>query len=138
MWIDYEAVFVHCPYPLGVATLDGRLIAANREFELLLNPNYTPDHSSSTSPHVNNELFFDGSMNKSSSNSSSSRAPTNTMIDQSFFVFIRNHQEIFEAMAALLKQSTASIERGEGTITTSPNLLFWYGQVVSSRNEVVR
>ena len=102
--IDYESVFFNCPYPLGVATLDGRIIAANNEFELLLNPNYD------TAP----------------------------MKDQSFFVFIRNHQDMFEAMAAILKQSTASIDRGEGTVTKSPNLLFWHGQVVSSRNEIVR
>jgi Helix-loop-helix DNA-binding domain len=102
--IDYEALFFNCPYPLGVATLDGRIIASNSEFEILLNPNYN----------------------------------NTPMTDQSFFVFIRNHQEMFEAMAALLKQSTASIDRGEGTITKSPNLLFWNGQVVSSRNEVVR
>jgi Helix-loop-helix DNA-binding domain len=102
--IDYEAVFFNCPYPVGVATLDGRIIAANNEFEMLLNPNYN----------------------------------NTPMMDQSFFVFIRNHQEMFEAMAALLKQSTASIDRGEGTITKSPNLLFWHGQVVSSRNEIVR
>jgi hypothetical protein len=139
--IDYEAVFVHCPYPLGVATLDGRLIAANREFESLLNPNYTavttvPMNTSSSSYY---DLSYDGSTTKSSSSSTgpSNNNNNNTMIDQSFFVFIRNHQEIFEAMAALLKQSTASIERGEGTITTSPNLLFWHGHVVSSRNEMV-
>jgi Helix-loop-helix DNA-binding domain len=101
--IDYQAVFFHCPYPLGVATLDGRIISSNSHLELLLNPGYDND----------------------------------SMIDQSFFVFIQNHQEIFEAMAALLKQSTALMERGEGILANSPNLFFWHGQVVSTRNEVV-
>ena len=134
--IDYEAAFVHCPYPLGVATLDGRLIAVNREFERLLNPSYTAVVVPTKQYHFDNDVLLDSGTSMTST--SSTNHDTNTMIDQSFFVFIRNHQEIFEAMAALLKQSTASIERGEGTITNSPNLLFWHGQVVSSRNESVR
>ena len=100
--IDYKSVFTHCPYPLGVATLDGRVLACNRPFETLLNV-----------------------------------AP-NSMNDQSFFVFIRNHQEIFEAMAALLKRSTQTIETGEGTVTSSKQLLFWCGHILSSGNERVR
>jgi Helix-loop-helix DNA-binding domain len=113
--IDYEAAFAHCPYPLGVAALDGRIIAANREFEALLHPNYNETRDANRTTNTT----------------------CNSMVDQSFFVFIRNHQEIFEAMAALLKQSTASIECGVGTITKSPTLFFWHGQVVSSRNEIV-
>jgi Helix-loop-helix DNA-binding domain len=101
--IDYQSVFHHCPYPLGVATLDGRLLASNQEFEKLLNA--------------------DGNC---------------SMTDKSFFVYIRNHQEIFEAMAALLKRSTATIETGKGTITEARELLFWCGHVVTPRNEKVR
>lgn len=102
--IDYHSVFQHCPYPLGVATLDGRVISSNRELETLLNPSY--EHC--------------------------------PMIDQSFFVFIRNHQEIFEAMAALLKRSAVTTESGKRAITKAQQLLFWRGQVVTSRNRNVR
>lgn len=103
--IEYESVFQHCPFPLGLTSLDGNVLATNEEFEVLMNPNY----NSKTS-----------------------------MKDQSFFVFIRNHQDIFEAMSALLKQSTASLESGEETTTLPEQLLFWRGQIVTVENETVR
>ena len=59
------------------------------------------------------------------------------LADQSFFVFIRNHQEVFEAMAALLKRSTATIETGEGTVTRTGQLLFWCGHILAPSNETV-
>jgi PAS domain-containing protein len=89
--INYEAVFQHCPCPLGVATLDGRMLACNRNLEELLG------------------------------------AESGSLAGQSLFLYIRNHQEIFEAMAALLKRSTATIETGEGTLVASQQLLFWCG-----------
>lgn len=102
--IEYQSVFQHCPFPLGVATLDGRVLASNQEFEKLLNPN----------------------------------RETSSMTDKCFFIYIRNHQEIFESMANLLKQSTATIEAREGSGTDLHPLLFWRGKVVTSRNETVR
>jgi PAS domain-containing protein len=96
--IDYESIFRHCPYPLAVATLDGRILACNQYFEKLFDCN----------------------------------------VQQSLFVYIRNHQEIFEAMAALLKQSTATIETGEGTVSPANQLLFWCGHAQTTRNERVR
>jgi hypothetical protein len=54
-------------------------------------------------------------------------AESGSLAGQSLFLYIRNHQEIFEAMAALLKRSTATIETGEGTLVASQQLLFWCG-----------
>jgi Helix-loop-helix DNA-binding domain len=101
--IDYEAVFKHCPYPLGLASLDGSVLASNDEFERFLNPDYGKT----------------------------------SMKNQSFFIYIRNHQDIFEAMSALLKQSTPTIVPGQEDARPQ-QLLFWRGQVLTSRNEMVR
>ena len=98
--IDYMAVFRHCPYPIGVASLDGRMLDCNRSFEELL------------------------------------QAEPGSLKDQSFFAFIRNHQEIFQAMAGLLKQS--SMQSEAGLVPPKQQDLFWNGELVSQRNERVR
>jgi hypothetical protein len=118
--IDYKNVFFHARFPLGVATLDGRVLACNRQMERLLQTG------------ANN-----GGTNVSSVTNTTTMAGS-PLVDQSFFVFIRNHQEIFEAMADLLKRSTATIETGEGTITKTSRLLFWCGHILSSSNQTVR
>jgi PAS domain-containing protein len=100
--INYEAVFQNCPCPLGVATLDGRMLACNRYLEELLG------------------------------------AESGSIAGQSLFLYIRNHQEIFEAMAALLKRSTATIETGEGTLVASQQLLFWCGTLDTLLDQRVR
>jgi len=99
--IDYLSVFRHCPYPIGVATLDGRMLDCNGAFEELL------------------QVAEPGSLK-----------------DQSFFSFIRNHQEIFQAMAGLLKQSSMQSEAGLDPPKAGD--LFWNGELVSQRNERVR
>lgn len=99
--IDYRTLFEHCPYPMGIATLDGRVLAANKGFEELL------------------------------------CCAQGQMADQSLFVYIRNHQEIFEAMAALLKRSSLAVETDEGTCNDQ-QLLYWCGHVLSPRNQMVR
>lgn len=95
--IDYMAIFRHCPYPIGVATLDGRMLDCNQAFEDLL------------------------------------QVEAGSLKDQSFFSFIRNHQEIFHAMAALLKQSSMESEAG---LEPKPGQeqLFWNGDLVSQHN----
>ena len=95
--IDYLAVFRHCPFPIGVATLDGRMLDCNQAFEDLL------------------------------------QVESGSLKDQSFFSFIRNHQEIFHAMAALLKQSSMESETG---LEPKPGQeqLFWNGDLVSQNN----
>ena len=55
------------------------------------------------------------------------------VIQQSMFIYIRNHQDIFEAMADLLKRSSVASEAGEGTVRAS-HLLFWCGHVMSLHN----
>jgi PAS domain-containing protein len=99
--IDYRNVFDNCPYPMGIATLDGRVLAANEGFEHLLS------------------------------------CAKGQMVEQSLFVYIRNHQEIFEAMAALLKRSSLASETGD-TAVNEQQLLYWTGQVLSPRSLRVR
>jgi PAS domain-containing protein len=55
------------------------------------------------------------------------------ILQQSMFIYIRNHQDIFEAMADLLKRSSVASEAGEGVVRAS-HLLFWCGHVVSLQN----
>jgi len=98
--IDYMSVFRHCPYPIGVATLDGRMLDCNQAFEELL------------------------------------QVQPASLKDQSFFAFIRNHQEIFQAMAALLKQSSMESE-AELEPKPGQEQLFWNGELVSQHNERV-
>jgi hypothetical protein len=50
------------------------------------------------------------------------------MKEQSLFLFIKNHQDVFEAMADLLKRSSAAVETG-----SSAELLFWCGLVVTAQ-----
>lgn len=101
--IDFETIFHHCPYPLGVASLDGRVLACNKAFENILGiPEQGP------------------------------------MLQQSLFLFIRNHQEIFEAMADLLKRSSEVNEEGDGAEPQDDlALLYWCGKVVSSHQREV-
>jgi hypothetical protein len=58
------------------------------------------------------------------------------MAEMLLFVFIQNHQEIFEPVAALLKQPSSADS------TTPPqqqqNLLYWCGQVLSPKKQKVR
>lgn len=51
------------------------------------------------------------------------------LLQQSMFMYIRNHQDIFEAMADLLKRSSAASEAGDTPKGTQ--LLFWCGYVIS-------
>ena len=55
------------------------------------------------------------------------------VLQQSMFIYIRNHQDIFEAMADLLKRSSVASEAGEGVVRAS-HLLFWCGHVMSLHN----
>jgi Helix-loop-helix DNA-binding domain len=119
--LDYKNVFFNARFPLGVATLDGRVLACSRQMERLLR--HQPHQAAATTGSTTTNDAAGGS---------------SLVVDQSFFVFIRNHQEIFEAMADLLKRSTATIETGEGTITKTSRLLFWCGHILSSTNQTVR
>ena len=99
--INYEAVFKHCPYALGVTTLDGRILACNPAFERVLG------------------------------------CSSGELASQSLFLHIKNHQEVFEAMADMLKNSSLASETGEGTVKRS-HLYYWCGQVVSAQQLEVR
>jgi hypothetical protein len=54
------------------------------------------------------------------------------MMEQSLFLFIRNHQEVFEAMAELLKRSSLGAETGELPSSDPKQLLFWCGTILAS------
>ena len=99
--IDYRSVFEHCPCAIGVASLDGRILACNEAFEKLLAMEEAQD-----------------------------------VANQSFFVYIRNHQDVFDAMADLLKRSSAATETGEGVVKEE-HLLYWCGRVVSLKSQQV-
>lgn len=91
--INYESLLENCPVGMGVASLDGRVLACNPALEKLFG-------------------------------SSSSE-----MEQQSLFLFVRNHQDVFEAMADLLKRSSGASDTGvEGTLK-APELLYWCGSV---------
>lgn len=92
--LDYTCIVDHCPFAIGVAALDGRVLACNDAFEKLI-----------------------GSSKEE-------------MCRHSLFMFIRNHQDLFEAMADLLKKSSAATEAGDG-ILTEPSLFYWCGHIVS-------
>ena len=123
--INYTDVFEHCPFPIGVASLDGRVLGVNSALERLFG------------------------------------CSKGEMDQQSLFLFIRNHQDLFEAMADLLKRSsiandasdseqqeqqqqgqggngTNSNSSGDATAkTTSSPLLFWCGRIVSHSSQNV-
>ncbi|GKY91286.1 hypothetical protein MPSEU_000101100 [Mayamaea pseudoterrestris] len=60
------------------------------------------------------------------------------MEQQSLFLYIRNHQDVFEAMADILRRSSVASEAGEPPLgrqqPSSHELLFWCGQVTSHKN----
>jgi len=102
--INYRSAFEHCPFAMGVATLDGRVLGCNKEFEEALG------------------------------------CPEDDCLEQSLFMYIRNHQDIFEAMADLLKRSSAATETttiGEEPTENGQNLLYWCGEVVSLNSNKV-
>jgi len=98
--INYRDVFEHCPFAVGVASLDGRVLGVNAALERLFG------------------------------------CSANEMDQQSLFLFIRNHQDLFEAMADLLKRSSMASEASDGTAKSAP-LLFWCGRIVSHRSRDV-
>jgi len=55
------------------------------------------------------------------------------VLQQSMFMYIRNHQDIFEAMADLLKRSSAATEAGDSP--KGSQLLFWCGYVISLQSK---
>lgn len=57
-------------------------------------------------------------------------------ISQSIFIFIKNHEDIFEAMADLLKRSGLASETGGGTIVRAP-FLHWTGNVETAMGKTV-
>ncbi|GAX23387.1 hypothetical protein FisN_15Lh105 [Fistulifera solaris] len=97
--IDYEQIFLHCPYPWALASLDGRLLCCNPKFA----------ESVGATNHAH-------------------------LVQQSLFLFIQNHQEIFEAMADLLKRSKFFADSEEESIQ-EPQLLFWCGSLISTQDQ---
>jgi PAS domain S-box-containing protein len=98
--LDYSSVFENCPFAIGVAALDGRVISCNATFQKLIG------------------------------------ASKREMLQQSLFMFIRNHQELFEAMASLLKEASAASETGEG-IVKEQRPVRWSGHIVTLRSQKV-
>ena len=91
--LDYQAVFDQTPTANGVASIDGRILACNKELENILN------------------------------------CPRDQIERQSLFTLVQNHQEIFEAMAELLKRADAL---SNGSLKADPvQLLYWSGRVVT-------
>jgi PAS domain S-box-containing protein len=98
--LDYSSVFENCPFAIGVAALDGRVISCNATFQSLIG------------------------------------ASKREMLQQSLFMFIRNHQELFEAMAGLLKEASGASETGEGTVKEQKPV-HWSGHIVTLRSQKV-
>jgi len=97
--LDYHAVFDQTPTANGVASIDGRILACNKELENIL------------------------------------ECPREQIERQSLFTMVQNHQEIFEAMAELLKRADAL---SKGTVTADPvQLLYWSGQVLTPAEKKV-
>lgn len=91
--LDYKAVFEQTPTANGVASIDGRILACNKELEKILD------------------------------------CPRDQIERQSLFTLVKNHQEIFEAMAELLKRADAL---SNGSLKADPiQLLYWSGRVVT-------
>jgi PAS domain-containing protein len=112
--LNYHAVFDHCPFSLGVASLDGTILACNESFETLMG------------------------------------VKKSEILNQSMFMYIRNHQDIFEAMADLLKRSSTPAALSNNTPAVlsvvgtgragrimsnddsqEDQVLFWCGHVIS-------
>lgn len=98
--IDYEQIFLHCPYPWALASLDGRVLCCNPKFA----------ESVGATHHAQ-------------------------LVQQSLFLFIQNHQEIFEAMADLLNRSKFATD--SDIAMQEPQLLFWCGSIVSTQDQRV-
>ena len=64
------------------------------------------------------------------------------MEEQSLFLYIRNHQDVFEAMADILRRSSIACETGEQSGGRQQQqvqeLLFWCGPITSHQNSQVR
>lgn len=91
--LDYQAVFDQTPTANGVASIDGRILACNKELESILD------------------------------------CSRDQIERQSLFTLVQNHQEIFEAMAELLKRADAL---SNGSLTADPvQLLYWSGGVMT-------
>lgn len=98
--IDYEQIFLHCPYPWALASLDGRVLCCNPKFA----------ESVGATHHAQ-------------------------LVQQSLFLFVQNHQEIFEAMADLLNRSRFAADAE--VAMQEPQLLFWCGSIVSTQDQRV-
>jgi len=108
--IDYRTVFEQCPIAFGIATLDGRILECNIEFQNLLGYSARED-----------------------------------LLKQSLFNLVHNHQDIFRAMAQMLKTAEEPPPKSGNTNTTSDvhginsatdNSMdrFWTGPVTSKQN----
>jgi PAS domain-containing protein len=62
------------------------------------------------------------------------------MIKQSLFFYIRNHQDVFEAMAGLLKRSSETETRDDvvGEKEDQDEILYWCGHVINHDAQKVR
>ena len=98
--LDYKSLFDQCPAALGIASLDGRILECNSEFQMLLG------------------------------------FPKDELMKQSLFNLVRNHQDVFRAMAQMLKTA-------EEPLVTVPTKELekqrhWSGPVISTRDRKVR
>lgn len=92
--LDYRSIFTQCPAAIGIASLDGRIIECNPEFQELIG------------------------FQKAD------------LLKQSLFNLVKNHQDIFRAMAEMLKVAEVP---GEAASFALKNR-FWSGEVVSNGN----
>lgn len=91
--LDYEAVFQHCPAALGVAALDGRILACNDEFAAI------------------------------------SGISRETLLRQSLFNLMNNHEDVFRAMGAMLSSGCANVQPTEKENPNPPAPIYWSGVV---------
>ena len=98
--LDYEAVFQHCPAALGVAALDGRILACNDEFAAI------------------------------------SGISRETLLRQSLFNLMNNHEDVFRAMGAMLSSGCANVQPAAKENANPPAPIYWSG-VVNQKSQSV-
>ena len=98
--LDYQAVFQQCPAALGVAALDGRILACNDEFAAI------------------------------------SGISRETLLRQSLFNLMNNHEDVFRAMGAMLSSGCANVEPTSKENPNPPAPIYWSG-VVNQKSQSV-
>jgi len=131
--LDYKNVFKQCGIALAVASIDGRFIDCNEEFEKLTG--YGRDELLPSEPKESNEIRADSVPSKSSLNFPLAKSSTKNL---SLFNLLdkKDMQQVFLAMSRMLKkpltpsQMTCASNDGNSTYPGG----CWSGNLNHSRN----